>query len=110
MGRKLVQVHLILFWTRPNTKSFHQVSKGFNVSAKAFDDSGSIIPGRSIHFPEYYGRDTRSTGLILIFLLQHLGFVTNFKKCALELTQKIEFLGIIVNSKTMTLFLTQEKV
>ena len=63
MGRKLVQVHLILFWTRPNTKSFHQVSKGFNVSAKAFDDSGSIIPGRSIHFPEYYGKDTRSTGL-----------------------------------------------
>ena len=46
----------------------------------------------------------------VIFLLQHLGFVTNFKKCVLELTQKIEFLGIIVNSKTMTLFLTQEKV
>ena len=46
----------------------------------------------------------------VIFLLQPLGFVTNFKKCVLELTQKIEFLGIIVNSKTMTLFLTQEKV
>ena len=33
-----------------------------NVTAKAFDDSGNNIPGRSINFQEYYGRDTRSTG------------------------------------------------
>ena len=46
----------------------------------------------------------------VIFLLHHLGFVINFKKCVLELTQKIGFLGIIMNSKTMTLSLPQEKV
>ena len=46
----------------------------------------------------------------VIFLLQHLGFVINFKKCVLEPTQEIEFLGMIVNSKTMTLSLPQEKV
>ena len=45
----------------------------------------------------------------VIFLLHHLGFVINFKKCVLEPTQKIGFLGMIVNSKTMTLFLPQEK-
>ena len=46
----------------------------------------------------------------VIFLLQHLGFVIYFKKCVLEPTQEIEFLGMIVNSKTMTLSLPLEKV
>ena len=46
----------------------------------------------------------------VIFLLQHLSFVINFKKCVLEPTQEIEFLGVIVNSKIMTLSLTQKKV
>ena len=46
----------------------------------------------------------------VIFLLQHLEFVINFKKCVLEPTQEIQFLGIIVSSKTMTLSLSQEKV
>ena len=63
MGRKLVRVHLPLFWTRPSTKSLYKFLKGPNVSANAFHDSGNNIPGRSINFREYYGRDTRSTGL-----------------------------------------------
>ena len=63
MGSKLARVLLPLFWTGPSTKSFCQVIKGSNVSAKAFDDSGNNIPGRSINFREYYGEDTCSTGL-----------------------------------------------
>ena len=63
MGRKLVRVPLPLFCTRPSNKSSYQVIKGSNVTAKALDDSGNNIPGRSINFREYYGRDTRSTGL-----------------------------------------------
>lgn len=47
---------------------------------------------------------------IIIFLLQHLGFVINQKKCALQPVQKINFLGLIVNSKSMTLALTAEKI
>ena len=46
----------------------------------------------------------------VIFLLQHLEFAINFKKCVLELTQEIEFLGMIVKSKIITLSLSQEKV
>ena len=46
----------------------------------------------------------------VIFLLQHLGFVINFKKCVLEPTQEIDFLGMIVNPTTMTLSLPQQKV
>ena len=37
----------------------------------------------------------------VIFLLQHLGFMINFRKCVLEPTQEIEFLGMIVKSKTI---------
>ena len=46
----------------------------------------------------------------LIFLLQHLGFVINQKKSLLTPVQKIEFLGMEINSVTMTLTLPQEKV
>jgi len=46
----------------------------------------------------------------VIYLLQHLGFVINLKKSVLEPTQKIEFLGLIVNSQDLSLSLTQEKL
>ena len=46
----------------------------------------------------------------VIFLLQHLGSVINSKKYVLEPTPKVDFLGMIVNSKTMTLSLPQQKV
>ena len=58
-----MRVPLPLFWTRPSTISFCQVIKCSNVTAKAFDDSGNSIPGRSINFWEYYERDTCCTGL-----------------------------------------------
>ena len=44
-------------------QELYQVMKGSNVSAKVFDDSGNNIPGRSINFREYYGRDTCNTAL-----------------------------------------------
>ena len=46
----------------------------------------------------------------VIYLLQHLGFVLNQKKCVLSPTQEITFLGLIVNSQELTLSLTSEKV
>ena len=46
----------------------------------------------------------------LIFLLQHLGFVINQKKSLLTPVQEIEFLGMEINSVSMTLTLPQEKV
>ena len=63
MGRILARVPLPLFWTRPSTRSFYQVIQDSTVSTNAFDDWGNNISGRSINFREYYGRDTRSTGL-----------------------------------------------
>ena len=46
----------------------------------------------------------------VIFLLQHLGFVIKLKKCVLDPAQEIEFLGLIVNSRTITLSLPAEKI
>ena len=46
----------------------------------------------------------------LIFLLQNLGFVINFKKSQLAPVKEIEFLGLVINSVKMTLALPQEKV
>ena len=46
----------------------------------------------------------------VIFLLQHLDFVINLKKYVLHPTQKIEFLGLIVNSQTINLSLPAEKI
>ena len=44
----------------------------------------------------------------MIFLLQHLGFLINLKKCVLDPAQEKEFLGLIVNSQIMTLSLPEE--
>ena len=49
-------------------------------------------------------------GDTLIFLLQGLGFVLNLQKTVLVLLQKIDFLGLEIESMTMTLTLPQEKV
>ena len=46
----------------------------------------------------------------VIFLLQHLGFVINLKKFILTHQQKIEFLGLLVDSLNMSLSLTPEKL
>ena len=46
----------------------------------------------------------------LLFLLQHLGFVINQTKSQLAPVQKIEFLGMEINSLDMTLNLPQQKV
>ena len=46
----------------------------------------------------------------LIFLFQQLGFVINLKKSVLTPTQLIEFLGLMIDSVTMSLSLPEEKV
>ena len=52
----------------------------------------------------YMRRDT------VIYLLQNLGFIINVKKSILHPCQKIEFLGMEIDSIKMTLSLTPEKV
>ena len=44
-----------------------------------------------------------------IILLQHLDFMINLKRYVLDPAQEMEFLGLIMNSQTMTLSLPVEK-
>ena len=46
----------------------------------------------------------------VIFHLQNLGFISNLKKSILQPSQKVEFLGVIVDSVKMELPLPQEKL
>ena len=46
----------------------------------------------------------------VIYLLQHLGFVVNWEKSLLCPVQEIEFLGLLISSKNMTLSLTDQKM
>ena len=45
-----------------------------------------------------------------IYLLQNLGFIINFKKSVLDPTQTLEYLGITINSVTMTFSVPKEKI
>ena len=47
---------------------------------------------------------------IVIFLLQQLQFLSNFKKSVLIPIQRIDFLGLTVDSLIMTLSLPEKKV
>ena len=47
---------------------------------------------------------------LLIFILQHLGFLISIKKFYLEPTSTLVFLGMIVDSGEMTLSLRKEKL
>ena len=46
----------------------------------------------------------------VVFLLQHLGFVINWKKSVLTPVQEIEFLGLKINSVNLEISLTEEKI
>ena len=52
----------------------------------------------------FMSRDT------VIFLLQNLGFIINWKKSVLTPVQEIEFLGLTMNSVTLKLSLSKTKV
>ena len=47
---------------------------------------------------------------VILLLLQCLGFLINQKKSEMTPVQEIEFLGLIVNSKEMTITLPQKKL
>ena len=71
--------------------------KGHNLSRRFIDF------GKQYEW-NIYGKDS------VIFLLQHLGFMRNLKKCGLDPVQEIEFLWLTVNFLIMTLSLPEKKI
>ena len=52
----------------------------------------------------------RDHGQALIFFLENLSFIISHKKCVLEPTQRMEFLGFVVSSTDLQLSLPSTKV
>ena len=62
-----------------------------------------LLIGRTAENVQMY-RDT------VILLLQELGFVINLKKSVMTPSQEMEFLGMVINSKEMTIYLPEKKL
>ena len=106
---KLYESLCLCFGLRPAPRIFTKLIKipalvlrHLNIPIKIYLDDMLLID-HTIEEP-LMARDT------VIFLLQQLGFVLNLKKSELTPTQRIEFLGVTIDSLTMTLSLPEKKV
>ena len=102
LGSELVRVHVSMFWLGTSSQNIYNIIKVSNIS---FDTlmirpiiylHDLLISSNSIN-KIFIARDS------VIFLLQHLGFMTNLKKFVLNPAQEREILGFVVNSQSMTL-------
>ena len=98
-----------MFWLGSCPTNFHKIIKNPNCVLRHiniriiiyFDDM--LLMGHSIEEISMC-RDT------VIFLLQHLGFVINWKKSVLTPAQEIAFWGLKINSVNLEISLTEEKI
>ena len=107
--RETLRVSFSLFWTRPSTKNFYKITQNSSFSVTLPEHTKYNLLGQYAVDRLYNQRNVNGQRQ-LIFLLQQLGFVLNLKKSVLTPTQRIEFLGVTVDSLTMTLSLLEKKV
>ena len=107
--RETLRVSFSLFWTRPSTKNFYKITQNSSFSVMLPEHTKYNLLGQYAVDRLYNQRNVNGQRQ-LIFLLQQLGFVLNLKKSVLTPTQRIEFLGVTVDSLTMTLSLPEKKV
>ena len=98
-----------MFWSGSSSLYIHETPENLCSSFKEDKYPYNCLPRRfSPDEPDNRGfRNGRGT---LIFLFHRLGFVINLKKSVLTPIQLIEFLGLMIDSVTMTLSLPEEKV
>ena len=106
MGREFIRIPLFMF---SSPTDFHKTSQGTNCLIKEDQHKNNNIFGRHASNGLNVERNFASKGDI-DFLLQNIGFVTNFIKSQLAPVKEIEFLGLVINSINMTIALPQEKV
>ena len=102
MDGKDLRVLVFMFLSGFSTSDFYKTIKDSHFSFEA-DLSGHVAD-------ESDYKRSRNSQDTLIFLLQSLGFVINLQKSVLVSLQKIEFLGLEIDSVRITLTLPQEKV
>ena len=109
LGRSVIRISMSIFWPGTSSKNFIKLLKipiailrKINIQIIAYLDD-MLLMSQTIEGLNM-ARDT------LIFLLQQLGFIINLKKSVLLATQKLEFLGLEIDSVNMTLTLPMGKV
>ena len=98
-----------LFWTRPSIKYFYKISQNFSFSATVPEHTNYNLRGQLVIHRTYNREERLMTRNTVILLLQQLGFAFNLKKSVLTPSQRIEFLGVTVDSLIMTLYLPEKK-
>ena len=108
-GRKIYQFLCLCFGLGPAPRLFTKLMKvpvtllrRLNIRLIIYLDDILIMGSSEEEI--LMARDT------VIYLLQALGFVINWAKSVLEPAQEMEFLGIVINSKEMSMLLTEEKI
>ena len=106
--KKLYEMGVLAFGVGPGPRIFTKLLKvpltilrRLMIKLVAYLDD-LLIMGKSIE-ETLQARDS------VLYLFQQLGFTINWEKSVLQPTQEIEFLGMNLNSATMTVWLPQEK-
>lgn len=94
-----------LFQVGYSTANSYKTSKNTNILNARSANPSCNIPRRSL---DYIGRTMEEVLLgkeRVIFILQNLSFVMSKEKYCMTPRRVMEFLGFIINSETMTIFL-----
>ena len=104
--RQAIYVFLSLRWSQTSTKNLCHVNKtscGSITLSKYSTCCVSLQHAIDWLNMKQITRDTE------IFLVQQMGFVVNIKNSVLTSTHKVEFPEVLVDSTSMTLFLSKRK-
>ena len=103
--KKALRVFLSLFWARPSTKNFYRITQNSSFSVASPDRTNYNLLGRNVVYRPYNRRNIngqRDSNLP--------SSTTRVCWRRLTPTQRIEFLGVTVDSLIMTLSLPEKKV
>ena len=110
MERNPVSVSMLVLWPCTSPICFHKTPKDPHDPFKKDRGTHSNLFGRYLDHGQDKRRDYSSTRYTHSFTSVPGGFVINQKKPVMTSVQEIEFLGVIVNSKEMTISLPQKKL
>ena len=94
--RKLIRISVSMFWLGSRPPNFHKIIESPNYLENI------LLMGHSIE-------EISMSRDIVIFLLQYLGFVINWKRSVLTPVQEIEFLGLKNNSVKREISIRESK-
>ena len=95
--REALRIRLSVFWLRTSPNNFYQNFRSVNIPNKEIEYQNSYLSRRHVVAGKV-NQGGSDSNRYSVFSLQHLGFITNLKKSILTPQQKIEFLGLLVDS------------